>query len=116
MTQLITEQMLIVANIVVETKRSKWSAALAEEVPDSARDQNSNQVVVKCPPRLAAGCRGQADDANGIVDHYCRECEWAPALVARDHERHLWPCQQPLPACEHGQFRQRRLSALEDLR
>ena len=88
----------VVEKIGVETKRSKWPAAFPEEVLDTARDQNPNEVVVKRPPSLVTARHGQADEANGIVDHRCHEGERVPELVPRHDERHLRPFEHRLPA------------------
>jgi hypothetical protein len=103
-TQLIAEQTLVLVHIGVETKGSKWAAAFREEVPNTARDQDSNEVVVKRPPSLVAARHGHADEANRIVDHCSRECERAPESVARDDERHLRPGKNRGPARQHGQL------------
>lgn len=118
MPQLIAEQVLVVEKIGVETKCSKWPAALPEEVLDAARDDNPNEVVVKRPPSLVAARHGQADQANRIVNHCCHEGERAPESVPRHNERHLRPFEHRLPARQDlllGLGRQR-ASALDDLR
>ena len=97
MPQLIAEQVLIVLHIGLEPQRPKRPSALGEKVRNPPSDQDSNEVVVKRPPRLVAGRPRTLDDADLVVDHDSRHRERPTGSVARDDDRQFLPCEGRRP-------------------
>lgn len=91
MPQLIAEQVLIVLHVGLEPQRPKRPSAVSQKVPDAPRDQDSNEVVVKGPPRLVASRHRPQDETRSVVDDGCRNCQWSTAFIARDRERCFRP-------------------------
>ena len=102
MTQLITEQVLVVVQASREAEGPERTVALGQEISDIAGDEDSNELVVQSPPCLVGASHGHFDEAHRVVDDGSRDGERATTWVARDQKRHLRPCELCRPGEPHA--------------
>ncbi len=91
--QLIAQQVLIMLHVSRILERPERPVVPGEEVPDTPRDQDSNQVVVERPPRLVASRHCELDSAHRVVDGGGQNCRRAVVSAASDHDGQSRPCQ-----------------------
>ena len=82
MTELVSQQVLIVLHVRREPERPEYPAARHDQVPDTPGDENVNQIVVKGPSRFVAIRNGPLDYARGLVDDDRRNGNRGTAFVA----------------------------------
>src|SRR5215469_11774037 len=97
MTQLVPEQMLKVLHLRSKAECPEWTETVDEEVPHASSDEDPDDMVVQCPPRIVTTGDAHPDQAHRVVDHNYHQRERATPFVSGDREGHFGPCELRQP-------------------